>query len=291
MNAGRRLRFAVPLGVLVLCAASVLLAAVPASAASNSGTVYVLQGLSGLTADVSVDGKSAATGVSAKTVVGPLRLAPGRHVVALTSKGTRLVSASVTVSAGRSADVLGYWAAEAPTRPLVAVLPNDLSSVGGGRTRLVVTHAIAGPPADIRVNGKVLFRSVANGESLSVVVPAGTYRVSAVATLGGRPLLPEASLTVKAGTLTRAVAIGAPDSPSDVLVHVLAISGPVSADRMPSLVRTGGGGQAAALFGGSAAILAALPRLPFALLSAAFLLLALALAASLRHVGANRHGR
>jgi hypothetical protein len=292
MNVGPRFRFAVPLGVLIVCAASVLLTAVPASAASSSATVYVLQGLSGLTADVSVDGKSAATGVSAKTVVGPLRLSPGRHVVALSSKGTQLVSASVTVSAGKSADVLGYWAAEAPTRPLMAVLPNDLSSVGAGRTRLVVTHAIAGPPADIRVNGKVLFRSVANGESLSVVVPAGTYRVSAVATLGGRTLLPEASLTVKAGTLTRAVAIGAPDSPSDVLVHVLPIPGPVSAgDRMPSAVRTGGGGQAAALFGGSAAILAALPRLPFALLSAALLMLALALAASLRHVGGNRHAR
>jgi hypothetical protein len=277
--------------MLVVCAASVLLTAVPASAASRASTVYVLQGLSGLTADVSVDGENVATGVSAKTVVGPLRLSAGKHVVALSSKGGSLVSASVTVGAGKSVDVLGYWAAEAPTRPLMAVLPNDLSSVGASHTRLVVTHAIAGPPADIRVNGKVLFRSVANGESLSVVVPAGTYRVSAVATLGGDTLLPEASLTVKAGTLTRAVAIGAPDSPSDVLVHVLPIPGRVSADRMPSLVRTGGGGQAAALFGGSAAILAALPRLPFALLSAALLMLALALAASLRHVGGNRHGR
>jgi hypothetical protein len=291
MNARRRSGLVVLLAMSVLSAASVVLSAVPASAASNSSTVYVLQGLSGLTADVSVDGKSVAAGVSAKTVVGPLRLAAGRHVVALSSKGTRLVSAGVTVGAGRSVDVLGYWAAEAPTRPLMAVLPNDLSSVGAGRTRLVVTHAIAGPPADIRVNGKVLFRSVANGESLSVVVPAGTYRVSAVATLGGRTLLPEAGLTVKAGTLTRAVAIGAPDSPSDVLVHVLPIPGPVSADRMPSLVRTGGGGQAAALFGGSAAILAALPRVPFALLSAALLMLALALAASLRRVGGNRHAR
>jgi hypothetical protein len=292
MNARRRSGSAVPLAIFVLCAAaSVLVTAVPASAASRSSTVYVLQGLSGLTADVSVDGKTVATGVSAKTVVGPLRLSAQRHVVALTSNGTKLVSASVTVSAGKSVDVLGYWAAEAPTRSLMAVLPDDLSSVGAGRTRLVVTHAIAGPPADVRVNGKVLFRSVANGESLSVVVPAGTYRVSAVGTLGGRTLLPEASLTVKAGTLTRAVAIGAPDSPSDVLVHVLPIPGPVSADRMPSLVRTGGGGQAAALFGGSPTVLAALPRLPFALLSAALLVLALALAASLRHVGGNRHAR
>src|SRR3954468_5737600 len=291
MIALRRPRVAATAGALVLGGLA-FLTAVPASAASGSGTAYVLQGLPGVTADVSVDGRSVATGVSATTVVGPLRLPAGQHVVALSSKGTRLVSASVSVSAGVSIDVLGYWAAEAPTMPRIAVLPDDLSAVPAGKTRLVVTHGIAGPPADIRVNGKVLFRSVANGESLSVVVPAGTYRVSAVATLGVRPLLPEASLTVKAGTLTRAVAIGAPDSPSDVLVHVLPIPGPVSAgDRMPSAVRTGGGGQAAALFGGSAAILAALPRLPFALLSVALLMLALALAASLRHVGGNRHAR
>src|SRR3954451_24342634 len=129
MNVGPRLRFAVPLGVLIVCAASVLLTAVPASAASSSATVYVLQGLPGITADVSVDGKSAATGVSAKTVVGPLPLSAGKHVVALSSKGTRLVSASVTVKPGGSVDILGYWAAEAPTRPLIAVLPNDLSPV------------------------------------------------------------------------------------------------------------------------------------------------------------------
>jgi len=290
MIALRRPRVAATAGALVLGGLA-FLTAVPASAASGSGTAYVLQGLPGVTADVSVDGRSVATGVSATTVVGPLRLPAGRHVVALSSRGTRLVSASVSVSAGVSIDVLGYWAAEAPTMPRIAVLPDDLSAVPAGKTRLVVTHGIAGPPADIRVNGKVLFRSVANGESLSVVVPAGTYRVAAVATLGGRTLMPEATLPVKAGTLTRAVAIGAPDSPPDVLVHVLPIPGPTSGDRMPSHVRTGGGGQAAALFDGPPTDVAGLPRQAFALLSAAFGLLAVALAASVRHVGGRRHAR
>jgi hypothetical protein len=290
MIALRRPRVAATAGALVLGGLA-FLTAVPASAASGSGTAYVLQGLPGVTADVSVDGRSVATGVSATTVVGPLRLPAGRHVVALSSRGTRLVSASVSISAGASIDVLGYWAAEAPTMPRIAVLPDDLSAVPAGKTRLVVTHGIAGPPADIRVNGKVLFRSVANGESLSVVVPAGTYRVAAVATLGGRTLLPEATLPVKAGTLTRAVAIGAPDSAPDVLVHVLPIPGPTSGDRMPSHVRTGGGGQAAALFDGPPTDVAGLPRQAFALLSAAFGLLAVALAASVRHVGGRRHAR
>ena len=38
------------------------------------------------------------------------------------------------------------------------------------------------PPADIRVNGKVLFKDVANGESLNLVVPVATYGVDIVPT-------------------------------------------------------------------------------------------------------------
>src|SRR4051812_21220260 len=291
MIALRRPRVAATAGALVLGGLA-FLTAVPASAASGSGTAYVLQGLPGVTADVSVDGRSVATGVSATTVVGPLRLPAGRHVVALSSRGTRLVSASVSISAGASIDVLGYWAAEAPTMPRIAVLPDDLSAVPAGKTRLVVTHGIAGPPADIRVNGKVLFRSVANGESLSVVVPAGTYRVAAVATLGGRTLLPEATLPVKAGTLTRAVAIGAPDSPPAVLVHVLPLPGRVSGDRIPTAVGTGTGGQAAGLFGWSPAGPKGLLRLTFELLSLSFIVLALLVVVSARRAAsASRHPR
>jgi Domain of unknown function (DUF4397) len=291
MTDGRRSRLVAGLAALVLGSALALVTGASADAA-GSGTVYVLQGLAGVTTDVGVDGSNVATAVAAKTVVGPLRLPAGHHVVTFSSKGTKLSTATVTVTAGGNVDVLGYWAAETPKMPRITVLRNDLSPVAAGRTRLVVTHGIAGPPADIRVNGKVLFRSVANGESLSVTVPAGTYAVSALATLGGKTLLPQARLTVKARTLTRAVAIGAPDMPSDVLVHVLPIPGPAaSGDRTPSTVRTGGGGQAAALFAGSGTWPSGLPRLPFALLSVGFLLLAVRLATSARRAAAGRHAR
>jgi hypothetical protein len=291
MKGSRRSGWVVSLTALVLGGAFAPSTAMAASAAAG-GTVFVLQGLPGVSADIAIDGASVATGVSATTVVGPLRLPAGRHVVALTSKGRQLVNASVSVTSGASLDVLAYWAAETPPMPRIAVLRNALSPVGPGKTRVVVTHAIAGPPADIRVNGKVLFRSVANGESLSVLVPAGTYTVSAVASVGGRTLLPASSLKVQAGTLTRAVAIGGPDMAPDVLVHVLSRPPTVSGDRRPSAVHSGDGGQAATLFGASASGLAGLPRLPFALLSAAFLALAVILGASRwRPASAHRHAR
>jgi uncharacterized protein DUF4397 len=287
----RRTGFAVGLAALVAGAAWSVAGSLSAEAAPASGTVYVFQGLTGITADVKVDGSSVASDVAGTTVVGPLRLAAGRHVVALSSADGQLTTASVTVTSGGSLDVLGYWAAETPRMARLTVLKNDLSPVGMGSARLVVTHGLAGPPADIRVNGKVLFRSVANGESLTVTVPAGTYTVTAVATLGGQTLLPASTLRVAAGTLTRAVAVGAPGGKPGVLVHVLPIPGAVSGGHTPSMVRTGDGGQASGLFALSTTGTAGLPRLAFAALSAAFLLLAVGLAASARRVAASRHAR
>jgi hypothetical protein len=287
----RRSRFAV-LAVLAVAAALPLTTAVPASAATAKGTVYVLQGMPGVTADVLVDGATVARGIAAATVVGPLHVPAGHHDVALSSEGTRLVSGGVTVDSGASLDVLGYWAAETPKMPRITVLRNDLSRVPAGKARVVVTHGIAGPPADIRVNGKVLFRSVANGESLTVLVPAGTYRVSAVATLSGQTLLPEASLPVRAGTLTRAVAIGAPGMTPAVLVHVLLLPGRVLGDRIPTAVGTGDGGQAAGLFGWPADRWAGLLRLTFELLCVSFVLLALLVVVAARRAAlASRQAR
>jgi hypothetical protein len=282
----------VVLSALTLAGALALAPTVPASAAAGRGTVYVLQGMPGITADVVVDGSTVAKGVSSTTVVGPLRLSAGHHTIALTSGGTRLVTGAVTVAPGGSQDVLGYWAAETPKTPRITVLRNDLTPVASRKTRLVVTHGITGPPADIRVDGKILFRSVANGESLSVLVPAGTYRVAAVATLSGQTLLPESSLQVRAGTLTRAIAVGAPGTTPAVIVHVLPLAGQASGGRVLTAVHTGDGGQAAGLFRTPMDPLAGLPRLPFELLSGSLLLLALLVAASARRAAlASRHAR
>lgn len=289
MKLSRRSRVLGGLMALLLSGGLALPSALAASAASG-GTLYLLQGLPGGSADVSVDGEKVATAVAATSAVGPLRVAAGRHVIELASKGTRLVRARVSVPAGASVDVLAYYAAETPATPRLVALPNDLSRVGPGKTRLVVTHGIAGPPADILVNGKILFRSVANGESVSVLVPAGAYSVKAVATIGGQTLLPSASLTIKAGTFTRAIAIGAPKGKPGVLVHALPV--PVTGAGRPSAVHTGSGGQAAALFSRAVGGLAGQSRLLYALFSVAFLGLAVVFAASTRPAfWASRHAR
>lgn len=216
----------------------------PASAAS-SGTVYVVHGIAGATADVVLDGKVLQPAAAPKTVIGPLDLAAGTHVLELRTAADPLVSAQFSVGPGESLDVVAHRAADRAMTPVITVFRNDVSPVGPGKTRLVVSHVAVAEPADIRVDGKPYFRNVANAESLSVVVPAGAYSLDVVATATtDKSILDPVRVTLGAGTLTRVFAIGNPEEKtSDAIVQVLGV--PVEGAATPSFVRTGDGGQAA----------------------------------------------
>ncbi len=221
--------------------------AVPAAGAAT-GQVYVVHGIVGTPVAVELDGRRLADAAQPKTVLGPLDLAAGRHVLVLRA-GTRTVtSAAFTVTAGRSIDVVAHRAADAAQTARVVVFRNDLSPVGRGKARLVVAHTAVAPPADVRVDGSVLFRNVASGESLSLLVPAKTYCVAVVPAAGSgsgqRTILGPVRLTVKPGTLTRVFAVGDPtNGTADAVVQVLPV--PVVGSGVPSRVSTGDGGQAA----------------------------------------------
>ena len=58
-----------------------------------------------------------------------------------------------------------------------------------GKARLVVAHTAVVPPADVRVDGTVLFSNIANGEALTLVVPGGTYNVDIVPAATSGPVV------------------------------------------------------------------------------------------------------
>ena len=114
-----------------------------------------------------------------------------------------------------------------------------------GVAGLLVSHVAVAEPADIRVDGRPLFRNVANGESLNVTVPAKEYSVDIVSTAAAGPaILAPVRLTVAVGTLTRVFAVGNPaDGTVDAVVQVQKT--PENGAAAPRPVRTGDGGQAA----------------------------------------------
>ncbi len=150
------------------------------SYAADDAKVYFVQGLPGDSLDVAVDGKSVAEDVKTAAVVGPFKVKAGSRKVTFSDNGKVVLERMFSVKADSSWDVVVHLPASSSDKPVVTVFKNDLSAVPEGKASLVVAHTAAVPPADIRVNGKVLFANIANGESLKLTVPVATYKVAIV---------------------------------------------------------------------------------------------------------------
>jgi hypothetical protein len=229
-----------------------------AQAAKASSQVYVVQGVPGVSVDVSIDGKSVAQGAEPKAVVGPVDLVPGTHHVSFSSPDWS-VGSTINVD-NASQDVVLHWPAQLTAEPEVTVFANNVNAVASGKGRVTVAHTAVVPPADIRANNDVLFSNIANGEFVSAVVPATTYSVAVVPT--GQPgpaLLGPVDLPIKAGALTRVFAIGQPENGSmDAVVQVLPVAN--SGSGAPGSVDAGEAGlvDPARLDGGSILLLPAI---------------------------------
>lgn len=221
----------------------------PAAAEAGTAKVYIVQGVADSSMAISVDGKTVAADAAAKTIVGPLELAAGAHTVtARNAAGTATVTSTVTVKAGESVDTVVHRQVDPSKPPVVTTYINDLSSVTAGSGRLVVAHTAAVGPADIRVKDKVLFSNIANGEALTLTVPASTYPVEIVPTTATGPVVfGPAQLPVAQQTLTRVFAIGVAATKSmDAVVQTIPID-TRGAGTTPDVVNAGDGGQAESL--------------------------------------------
>jgi uncharacterized protein DUF4397 len=221
--------------------------ATPAKAAQ--GTLFVIQGVDATTMTLTLDGTVVRADAQAKTILGPLSVAAGRHTVtAQADGGGAPVAATVVVGAGASTDLVLHRQADATLPPVFTTYANDLSPVTAGSGRLTVAHTAAVGPADIRVKGDVLFSNVANGEQLTLTVPRGSYPVDIVPTATTGPVVfGPVDLPVAAAALTRVFAIGvAATSSMDAVVQVLPVATRGSGADV-SRVDAGTGGQAQSL--------------------------------------------
>ena len=218
--------------------------AAAANAAQPQATIYVVQGLPGRTVDVAVDGAPRATGMAGATLSPPIHLPPGRHTISFSEKGTRILDRTIDLKKGTSADAVLHLPVDPAGAPAVTLYDNATDPLPAGKAALVVAHTAAVPPADVRVDGKVLFANIANGESLDLVVPSGTYTVDIVPAGATSPVvLGPLDLPVKAGSLNRVFAVGDPASSTmRVVVQVLPVA--QTGSGAPARVDTGSGGQA-----------------------------------------------
>ncbi len=207
---GRLLLTLVAIGAI---AASPLAALAGGSAPRPPSKVYVVQGVPGAAVDVTIDGSSVGKKLAAKGILGPLTLSQGHHSISFDAPGWSIDS-SFNVSRP-SMDVVLHWPADVTKQPDVTVFDNNIKAVSTQKGRLTVAHTAVVPPADVRVDNKLLFANIANGQFVTAEVPAANYSVEIVPTgEKGNPLLGPVKLPVKPGMLTRVFAIGQPENGS-----------------------------------------------------------------------------
>ena len=228
--------------------ATVVLLAVPlvppAHGAPRSAQVTVVQAVPGSDVDVSIDGRPVATGAGVGDVLGPFELDPGEHAVEFRGTGGVGVESTLDLEAGSSSDVVLHLPAEVGAEPVVHSYLAPTSSIGPGKARVVLAHTATVAPADVEVDGAIVFRNIANGEFAEADVPAGTLQVALLPT-GSRnnPILGPVDVTLEARTLSMIYAYGNPrDGSMNVIAHTTRLEADGSV--APTTIDTGAAGLA-----------------------------------------------
>src|SRR6478752_1585696 len=203
--------------------AMALSAASPSSsgALASPGQLFVVQAVPGASYAVWVDGEQQQDAVETGTVLGPLDLGAGGHEVRFEPDQGQAMTANVEVRAGASADLVLHLPADPGGEPVADVYRVSAKPVAPDMARVLVAHTATVPPADVRVDGQVVFEDIANGEFATADVPAGKHSAEVVpAGTSDDPILGPLDVDLPAGTATMVYAVGSPTNGSmNVISH------------------------------------------------------------------------
>jgi Domain of unknown function (DUF4397) len=228
---------------------ALLSAGLTPSSAADQTCIYIVQGLPSRTISVTVDGDSVVGGLAGGNVAGPFPVKHGTRTVTVSEDGKTLVTSKVKLPAGSNSEIVVHLPASPSGDPMITRFDNNLKTVQKGKAAHAFGHVAAAGPIDMRVDEKVVFANIANGEYLYNVVPAGTYSVDIVPTEMSKPLLGPLNQRVKPAKLTWVFVIGEPGKDLAIVRHVIPLL-VTKGSKRPTDIGTGTGGQAAELMKG-----------------------------------------
>jgi hypothetical protein len=206
--------------------------------------VTLVEAVPGRPVDMRVDGHALHRAAQVGDVVGPVRLQAGRHVFSFVGSRGGAVQATVELRPGSSVDVVLHRPAAAHGASVVSSFRTPLQPIAAGRARILVAATATLVPADVRIDHRVVFDNIANGESATIDVSAGRHRVTLVPTGQESPaVVGPLDVNVAAGTVTMVYAAGgAPAGALRTIVHTVAVGS--GGEIAPGRLHTGSAGLA-----------------------------------------------
>lgn len=219
-----------------------------ADARDAPGRLVIIQAVPKASLDITVDGKSVRQDTPVGDVLGPLSVSPGRHRIGFVDASDEIhVTSTVDVTAGSSSDVVVHLPASVDGAPVVNSYKTPRGTIAPGKARVLIAHTATVAPADVRVDGQVVFHDIANGEFATADIAAGSHSVALLpAGLRKHPILGPLDVDLAAGTVTMVYAYGNPrENSMNVIAHTarLASNGAV----VPATIDTGRAGLAASI--------------------------------------------
>ena len=196
--------------------------------------------------DITVDGHTVRQDSAVGAILGPVTVSAGTTPRRL---HRRLREGEAHLDGRRrpdsSSDIVVHLPAAVGGAPVVNAYRTPRAPIAPGKARVLIAHTATVAPADVRVDGKVVFHDIANGEYATADLAAGAHTVALLpAGVTGNPILGPLHVDLQAGTVTMVYAVGNPHNGSmNVISHTAELSS--NGAVVPESIDTGSAGLAA----------------------------------------------
>lgn len=215
-----------------------------ASAAPGKGTVTIVHGLPGFTADVYLNDELILDGFVPTTATDPLRLDPGSYDLALRDLGAPADSEPVlsdTVSVSRGSDISVVAHLTQSGEETVSVFENSFRRVPAGMSLLLVRDVAAAPAFWVSVDGQQQIRNLRPSNERTVRIEPGRHALAVEASGSGAKLIRQTDIRFDEGVVQVVYVIGEARA-GNLDLMLQSVSG---LRTRPTGVLTGDGGLAA----------------------------------------------
>lgn len=208
-----------PIAAGALSLAAALTFAAPAQAGGwhhhgeDPAKLSVLHGVPGLTVDVWVNGNLTLDDFKPGTLAGPLELAAGDYKIAITGSDApnadNPVIGPVTVELDDGGNYTAVAHLDAGGAPTATLFTNDTKAPrNDNKGKLTVRHVAAAPAVDVLAGGTAVIEGLSNPDEATLKLKAGTISASVAAAGTTAPVIGPADITVEGGKNTIVYACG-----------------------------------------------------------------------------------
>ena len=211
------------------------------SAEPAKGSVTIIHGVPGFTADIYLDDELLIDGFEPTSTAGPLRVAPASYHVDIREVGAPadsppVLSGTVRVAAGSNISIVAHLTRAGD--PTLTVFHNAFERLPAGRSLLLVRDVAAASPLSVLLDGDRVKERLREGGEWSVVTAPGRYEIAFESPTTDDVLIPATDIRLEEGVAQIVYVVGSAEG--DNLELMLQTVGGLHSS--PSGVLSGDGG-------------------------------------------------